>query len=333
MSSVLTNSSAISALQSLRSTQAALASTQHRISTGLKVSSAADNASTWAVAETMKSDRGVVSTIADSLGVSSQIINVAMTGVESTISVMNQIKSAVVQSGSVLMAQSGWEIPARSDGDLQKIATTIAGMSGRILEIISSSSFSGINLLDGSISGISLTTGYSDERGSSQSRMDSVTISAQNIWSADVQNGFIYTHGILSGTNVVNDFDFGEPGYFEKLTPGFGASFIFGAMTGTFSGTGFSNWASGVVSSADRAIAALTDYASTLGSTKTTIDSQRDFMRTLGDAMDQGIGSLVDADMNTESTRLQALQTQQQLGVQSLSIANNNNDIVLRLFQ
>ena len=49
--------------------------------------------------------------------------------------------------------------------------------------------------------------------------------------------------------------------------------------------------------------------------------------------VDRGVGQLVDADMNAESTRLQALQTQQQLGVQALSIANQNSQSILSLFR
>ena len=45
-----------------------------------------------------------------------------------------------------------------------------------------------------------------------------------------------------------------------------------------------------------------------------------------------GLSALVDADMNTASTRLQALQTQEQLGIQSLSIANQNSQLILKLF-
>jgi flagellin len=50
-------------------------------------------------------------------------------------------------------------------------------------------------------------------------------------------------------------------------------------------------------------------------------------------AIDQGVGALVDADMNEESTKLQALQVQQQLGIQALSIANQNSQMVLSLFR
>ena len=50
------------------------------------------------------------------------------------------------------------------------------------------------------------------------------------------------------------------------------------------------------------------------------------------DSIDRGVGQLVDADMNKESTRLQALQVQQQLGIQALSIANSNSQSILSLF-
>ena len=53
----------------------------------------------------------------------------------------------------------------------------------------------------------------------------------------------------------------------------------------------------------------------------------------LMDALDRGVSTLVDADMNEVSTRLQALQTQQQLGVQALSIANASTQSILKLFQ
>ena len=51
------------------------------------------------------------------------------------------------------------------------------------------------------------------------------------------------------------------------------------------------------------------------------------------DAINRGIGTLVDADMSEESTKLQALQVQQQLGIQALSIANQNSQQLLSLFR
>ena len=82
----------------------------------------------------------------------------------------------------------------------------------------------------------------------------------------------------------------------------------------------------------DTAISQITSAGAALGGTKTNIDNQSTFVSSLSDAITSGVGSLVDADMNVASTRLQALQTQQQLGVQSLSIANQNSQMILKLF-
>ena len=83
----------------------------------------------------------------------------------------------------------------------------------------------------------------------------------------------------------------------------------------------------------DTAIGSMTTSAANLGAVKQRVSLQQDFVKTLMDAITRGIGTLVDADMNEESTRLQALQVQQQLGVQSLSIANQNSQNILSLFK
>jgi flagellin len=77
----------------------------------------------------------------------------------------------------------------------------------------------------------------------------------------------------------------------------------------------------------------MTDAATTLGSVKSRIGLQQDFVKNLMDAIDRGVGQLVDADMNEESTRLTALQTKQQLGIQALSIANSSSQNILSLFR
>jgi flagellin len=83
----------------------------------------------------------------------------------------------------------------------------------------------------------------------------------------------------------------------------------------------------------DAVLSNLTDRAASLGATKSRIDMQSNFVGNLMDALDRGIGQLVDADMEEESTRLQALQVQQQLGIQALSIANSNAQNILSLFR
>jgi flagellin-like hook-associated protein FlgL len=83
----------------------------------------------------------------------------------------------------------------------------------------------------------------------------------------------------------------------------------------------------------EAALKAVTGYASNLGSTQSRVNTQATFISSLSNALTTGVSSLVDADMNEASTRLQALQTQQQLGIQSLSIANQNTQLILKLFQ
>lgn len=75
------------------------------------------------------------------------------------------------------------------------------------------------------------------------------------------------------------------------------------------------------------------DAAAAFGSVEKRIDIQRDFISELSDSLKAGIGSLVDANMEEASARLQALQVQQQLGIQALSIANQQPQSLLALFR
>jgi flagellin len=83
----------------------------------------------------------------------------------------------------------------------------------------------------------------------------------------------------------------------------------------------------------ETAIEAMRTAAATFGSSKLRIAAQQTFTTTLVDALDRGIGQLVDADLNKESARLAALQVQQQLGVQALNIANSSSQSILSLFR
>ena len=294
MSSINTNPSAVTALQSLRNTQMALNSTQKEISTGLKISSAADNASTWSMAETMKSDQNVLSTIADSLSLSGSTLNVASAAVNSAISVVNSIKTAAAQA-----QQPG--------ADTAKIGTSLAQLGQQLSSIVSSASFTGINLLDGSGTGTTkFVASYNDNSGTAASTVGTIDLTTTALVNAGAG---ILENAQATGANGSTNF--------TSLSAADVAS-------GTVSDT---------LSNADKVISQLTTYASQIGAVQARVSSQSTFIQALKDALTTGVSSLVDADMNQASTRLQALQTQQQLGVQSLSIANQNSQIILRLFQ
>ena len=96
MASIMTNVSAMTALQSLTATNKKLDITQSRISTGYRVNSAEDNAAYWSIATTMRSDNGALSTVMDALGLGAATIDVAYTGMNSAIEAAKEIKNKLV---------------------------------------------------------------------------------------------------------------------------------------------------------------------------------------------------------------------------------------------
>jgi len=94
-----------------------------------------------------------------------------------------------------------------------------------------------------------------------------------------------------------------------------------------------SSGAATALTSIETAITLVADKLAALGSTAKRIEVQTDFTTSLVNILTEGLGNLVDADLAQESATLQALQIQQQLGVQSLSIANAGPQTILALFQ
>ena len=86
----------MTALASLTATNKALTETQNRISTGFRVADASDNAAYWSIATTMRSDNSALSTVQDALGLGAATVDVAYTGINAAIKVVDQIKSKLV---------------------------------------------------------------------------------------------------------------------------------------------------------------------------------------------------------------------------------------------
>jgi flagellin len=140
------------------------------------------------------------------------------------------------------------------------------------------------------------------------------------------------TKGILEGVRL------GTTGVRDDtaVTPAGGAAIAAtdGYAIATLSVKGFSDsQLDQMLKVVDTALGEMTDAATVLGAAKKQIDMQKSFTTSLMDSIDRGVGQLVDADMNKESTRLQALQVQQQLGIQALSIANSTSQNILALFK
>ena len=311
MSSINTNVSAMTALQSLNKTNMALETTQKRISTGLRVGSAEDNAAYWSIATTMRSDNSAMSTVKDALGLGAATIDVAYTATNSAIDVVKEIKNKLVA--------------ARQPGvDRSKVQSEITELQNQLQSIGDSAVFSGQNWL----STDSSATGYNASKSivASFTRASGGSISIGTI-SVDTSGTKLYD---TSATAV---------GIIDGLRGATGAIGATGTSVAAVDISALTDSAAdlttleGYIAGADTAISEMTDSASTLGATKQRVNLQKNFVTALMDAVDRGISTLVDADMTEESTRLQALQVQQQLGIQALSIANQQGQSILSLFR
>ncbi|WP_105432934.1 flagellin [Neorhizobium sp. T6_25] len=140
MTSLLTNASAISALQTLRHIAGNMVETQRQVSTGLRVASASDNAAYWSIATTMRSDNGALSAVKDAIGLGAAKVDTAYAAMESSIDVVAEIKNKLVAA-------------SESGVDRGKIQEEISQLQSQLKSIASSASFSGENWLQADISG------------------------------------------------------------------------------------------------------------------------------------------------------------------------------------
>lgn len=414
MASILTNTAAMTALQTLRGINKGMAQTQDQISTGKRVATAKDNASSFAISAVMKSDVTGFKALSESLSVGSATLGVARQGAETSIGLLDELKGRIVAS----QAQTA---------DRGKINDDAQALIDQVTSTVAASQFNGLNLLksDAKNTDVDIL--------SSLNRTDPKTVTSDNInvkhlslegskTSVETVSGDAATTvapaaivDLTSGANGdERDFAAGDivamqltnsdgqgvmltveitqamlddakaaelatagdgittlaAAIFTELDAAFGAldatTFDTTGMTltdaadGTFTiesdDTTVADWtASGTaggglaamslidVSTEGGAKAALSaiegltqtavDAAASFGSNQKRVELQQEFTTKIADSLTTGIGAIVDADLEEVSARLQALQVQQQLGVQSLSIANQAPQTILSLFR
>jgi flagellin len=332
MSSIMTNSAALTALQSLNATSKSLTDTQARISTGYRVSQASDNAAYWSIATTMRSDNQAMSTVSDALGLGASKVDTAYTGMNSAISTVNQIKAK-------LLASYG-----QTDASKEKTQTEITALQAQMKSYADGATFSGTNML--SVNSGATATTASDVKILSAFNRDAAGAASISTIDVKVENIKLYEAGTTAtlAKGILDTLRVGSTGVatLTASAPTLGNAAV---ATDTYSAASLKIFDSTTGKAAsdtqiqqmltviDSALADMTNSASTLGAAKSSIDLQKTFTSDLMDSIDRGVGQLVDADMNKESTRLQALQVQQQLGVQALSIANGSSQSILSLFR
>jgi flagellin len=295
-SSLLTNNSAMTALLSLNMTQQTLAKYENQVSTGLKIASAADNASYWSIATSMNSQTSALGAVSSALSESGSMLSTMSAALNQTISIMNNIKNDLLTG-----LQPGT--------DLTKVQTDIATQQQQLLSIGSSSSFNGENFLATSGGTVNLVSSYDSTNGVSFISINTTTTAlfapGSNTASA-------------AGTSIL-----------DKAGTAFPGSSILSMNVSTATSGDLQN----MLTDVQTALTSIETAASTIGATQTNLTAQQNFVSNLTASLTSGVGALVDADMNQASTKISALQVQQQLGVQALAIANSNTQMILRLFQ
>jgi flagellin len=402
MSSILTNNSAMVALQTMKGINANLSKTQADISTGKDVATAKDNAAVWAISKVMESDVEGFKGISDSLSVGNATLTVARNASESVTKLLTEMK------GKIVAAQA-------ENVDRSKLQTDITQLTKQIESVVGAAQFNGLNLVDGSQTSINVlssldrsATGVassnievtaqdlSTSTGTALSGTSLGTLSGATIASAatgtlgsfGIQGGagaiasnaaganpatltaliegdaIELTLGTTTGRYVVKEGDTNvelAEGLRNALTQGGlnGSDFTLSATSGVLSITNNTNSVAGFSVTAVRGegglaalssidvtsdpAAALDDIegllqtsinaAASFGSAQKRIDIQSEFVGNLVDSLKTGIGAMVDTDMEEASARLQALQVQQQLATQALSIANQQPQGLLSLFR
>ncbi|MBB3314941.1 flagellin [Rhizobium sp. BK181] len=301
MTSILTNVAAMSALQTLRSINGSLEETQSRVSSGYRVAEAKDNAAYWSIATTMRSDNKALSAVSDALGLGAAKVDTAYSAMDSSIDVVSEIKAKIVAA-------------TEKGVDKNKIQDEIAQLQQQLLSIAQSASFSGENWVAGNTTKSVVSSFVRNANGQ-------VSVQTTQYVLDDSTNGNVLfgmtTTGAISTTSGIIGTSSGSVGSIYSMNiSSFSPSDIDLALTTVEAG-----------------LSAMTKAASQLGSISTRIDLQESFVSDLSDSIDSGVGRLVDADMEEESSKLTALQTQQQLAIQSLSIANSSAQNVLTLFK
>ena len=274
MSSILTNSSAMTALQTLKGVNQSINETQKRVSTGLQISSGKDNAAFFAISETMKGDSGMYKAINEGLTSTKKSISTARLGAET----VKDLASDFVER--VAFAQG-------SGVDLAEVQAELDSMVDQIGAAIDQATFNGEDLVSGAAATQTVVTGITRSGG---------TFATTTMTFDSVDLGAIQT--ALDAIDLTTSTDLAAD-----------------------------------LATAEAELGNAISAATSLGVAEKSVEGQQDFLSALTDTLDQGVSAMVDADMEQEAARMQALQVQQQLATQSLSIANGQPQSLLSLFR
>ena len=320
MNSINTNAQALIALQSINTTNAQMSVTQKRVSTGYRVADAKDDGGAFAVAQAVRSDVAGVIAVGEQLGGVKGILQTTFASLSVVSDTMKQLRAVLTRLADAAISADQRQTYEEQYGLLAR----------QVSSFIDDAFYNGRTLLstDVAVGGGSITAIRNETGGT-------FTIEAVNGEGMKLDDdAFIQVERTAIRTALSTTLGWGA------LTPAQQEAAIDTAFTaGQFSTervTAKVNAAvlmirsGGAFAEADRLISsALNEF----GSAMTFVDNQIKYNSQKVDAMEMGLGALVDADLAKESSTLEALRVRQQLGVQTLGLANQGPQVLLGLFR
>ena len=325
MTSIHTNTAAIAALQAMHSLSGDLTKTQTQVSSGLRVQVAADNVAYWSISTTMKSDNKAIGAVEDVLALSAAVVDTTYAAAEASIDVMGEIKSKLVTANE-------------SAADRDKINGDITELKKQLATTLEAASFNGENWLswnDGSdsldkkiVSSFIRNSDGTVKLGQSTYEINTPPPRTDTNVQYFVDNGGSGEYGILSSEAFAV-----QAGSAKNYVIIPGATAPATAVELSIEDATTYEELDDMLNTVEGMTKQMVDMAARLGALTTHIDMSSDFAAKLSDSIETGVGRLVDANMEEASAKLSALQTQQQLATQSLTVANSYAGNLITLFQ
>jgi flagellin-like hook-associated protein FlgL len=258
-------------LLALQRTTDLISRTQERLSTGLKVNSAIDDAIAFFQSRSLTDRAGDLAVLKDTIDQGISTVETAVSGIEAISDLVEQMK------GIALGAQSDASTENRSKAALQ-----FNDLRRQLDNLATDAEYKGTNLIKGTPANLKVTF---SEDGSSTLTISGVASDSSGLKIVEAGNNWGADSDILSSINTL-----------------------------------------------DSALTTLRSTASSLGSNASVLTLRLDFTKNLVSSLEEGSAKLVNADLNSESANLLTLQTRQQLGTIGLSIAQQSEQSILRLF-